>query len=152
MRFSLLLFASAVLAGAIYPRQATAPFDCGEVRVDSPNATYSGFLAANLDTERRYVVTRTATEKRLLTRFENNTLFTLVSCPLDPRSILNPHLNCPNTEQQRQESNLRRDIRLLLGYATGETELLHLGAELRLFQQRRRLEARRIARQHRRVD
>jgi hypothetical protein len=76
-----LLFAPAIQAGAIVPRQAAAPFDCGELRVDSPNTTFSGFLAADLDTERRYVVTRTASQKRLLTRFENNMLFTLVSWP-----------------------------------------------------------------------
>jgi len=80
---SLLLLASpaAVQAGlTITPRQAaSAPFDCGQLRVDSPNTTYGGFIAADLDTERRYVVTRTASQKRLLTRFENNTLFTLVS-------------------------------------------------------------------------
>lgn len=69
----------AVQAEIIDPRQSTSPFDCGQVRVDSPNTTYSGFLAADLDTERRYVITRTTSQKRLLTRFENNTLFTLVS-------------------------------------------------------------------------
>jgi hypothetical protein len=74
-----LLFAPTSMTGAITLRQTTAPFDCGQVRVDSPNTTYSGFLAADLDTERRYVVTRTENQKRLLTRFENNTLFTLVS-------------------------------------------------------------------------
>ncbi|KAK0619535.1 hypothetical protein B0T14DRAFT_566374 [Immersiella caudata] len=79
-----LLFASAAKAGTVLPRQATAPFDCGEVRVDSPNTTYSGFLAADLDTERRYVITRTATQKRLLTKFENNTLFTLNSNGKNP--------------------------------------------------------------------
>ncbi|KAK1763096.1 hypothetical protein QBC33DRAFT_550365 [Phialemonium atrogriseum] len=79
-----LLLAPAVQAGPIVPRQATAPFDCGEVRVDSPNTTYSGFVAADLDTERRYVVTRTENQKRLLTRFENNTLFTLNSNGKNP--------------------------------------------------------------------
>jgi len=77
-----LLLAPAAQAGPIDSRQAAAPFDCGQLRVDSPNTTYSGFLAAELDTERRYVVTKTATQKRLLTRFENNTLFTLVSRPV----------------------------------------------------------------------
>jgi hypothetical protein len=74
-----LLIAQGAQSGAIDPRQAIAPFDCAEIRVDSPNTTYSGFLAADLDTERRFVVTKTANQKRLLTRFENNTLFTLVS-------------------------------------------------------------------------
>ncbi|KAK0750218.1 hypothetical protein B0T18DRAFT_428208 [Schizothecium vesticola] len=65
-------------AGPTFPRQATAgAFDCEQVRVDSPNTTFSGFIAADLDSERRYVVTKTASQKRLLTRFENNTLFTL---------------------------------------------------------------------------
>ncbi|KAK3358727.1 hypothetical protein B0T25DRAFT_514406 [Lasiosphaeria hispida] len=83
---SLLLAPAAAQAGPIVvPRQAaTAPFDCGQVRVDSPNTTYSGFVAADLDTERRYVVTRTASQKRLLTRFENNTLFTLNSNGKNP--------------------------------------------------------------------
>jgi hypothetical protein len=74
-----LVLAVAVRAETVAPRQATAPFDCGQLRVDSPNTTFSGFVAADLDTERRYVVTRTASQKRLLTKFENNTLFTLVS-------------------------------------------------------------------------
>lgn len=74
-----LVLAPAVQSGRIVDRQATAPFDCGQVRVDSPNTTYKGFVAANLDSERRYVVTKTDTQKRLLTSFENNTLFTLVS-------------------------------------------------------------------------
>jgi hypothetical protein len=74
-----LLFATAIQAGPVVPRQSATPFDCGQVRVDSPNTTYNGFLAADLDSGRRYVVTKTADQKRLLTRFENNTLFTLVS-------------------------------------------------------------------------
>lgn len=74
-----LVLAPAVQSGRIVDRQATAPFDCGQVRVDSPNTTYKGFVAADLDSERRYVVTKTDTQKRLLTSFENNTLFTLVS-------------------------------------------------------------------------
>ena len=86
-----LLLAPAVQAGPVVSRQATAPFDCGQVRVDSPNTTYSGFLAAELDTERRYVVTRTANQKRLLTRFENNTLFTLVSRPFRLTWRRRPH-------------------------------------------------------------
>ncbi|KAM7184960.1 hypothetical protein V8F20_011997 [Naviculisporaceae sp. PSN 640] len=72
------------LGAALVPRQTVFPFDCGQVRVDSPNATYSGFLAADLDAERRYVVTRTASQKRLLTRYENNTLFTLNSNGKNP--------------------------------------------------------------------
>ena len=66
-------------AGLTFSRQATAgAFDCEQVRVDSPNTAFSGFIAADLDSERRYVVTKTTNQKRLLTRFENNTLFTLV--------------------------------------------------------------------------
>src|SRR4051794_20484786 len=63
-----LVLAPAVQSGRIVPRQATAPFDCGQVRVDSPSTTYNGFVAADLDGERRYVVTRTDNQKRLLTR------------------------------------------------------------------------------------
>ncbi|KAM7187459.1 hypothetical protein V8F33_011199 [Rhypophila sp. PSN 637] len=69
---------------SISSRQVAAHYDCGQVRVDSPNATYSGYLAADLDTERRYVVTRTSSQKRLLTRYENNTLFTLNSNGKNP--------------------------------------------------------------------
>ncbi|NJR43795.1 MAG: hypothetical protein HC767_15205 [Akkermansiaceae bacterium] len=43
-----LVVAAAAQAGALFSQQATAPFDCGQVRVDSPNTTYSGFLAAEL--------------------------------------------------------------------------------------------------------
>ncbi|KAK5658059.1 hypothetical protein OQA88_2615 [Cercophora sp. LCS_1] len=82
---SLLLVPGTVRAVSVVPRQATtAPFDCGELRVDSPNTTFSGFIAADLDAERRYVVTRTTSQKRLLTRFENNTLFTLNSNGKNP--------------------------------------------------------------------
>ncbi|KAK1828042.1 hypothetical protein QBC39DRAFT_375076 [Podospora conica] len=79
-----LALAPAVQSGRIVPRQATAPFDCGQVRVDSPSTAYNGFVAADLDGERRYVVTKTDTQKRLLTRFENNTLFTLNSNGKNP--------------------------------------------------------------------
>ena len=47
------------------------------MHVDSPNTAYSGFVSADLNTESRYVVTRTASQKRLLAQFENNTLITL---------------------------------------------------------------------------
>ena len=55
-----LLFATALQAGPVVPREATTPFDCGQVRVDSPNTTFNGFLAADLDSGRRYVVTKSA--------------------------------------------------------------------------------------------
>ncbi|KAH6635009.1 hypothetical protein B0J18DRAFT_472067 [Chaetomium sp. MPI-SDFR-AT-0129] len=79
-----LLLSQAVWARNIPPRQVSEPFDCGEVRVDSADTTFSGFFAADLDTERRYVVTSTTDQKRLLTRFENNTLFTLNSSGKNP--------------------------------------------------------------------
>lgn len=84
-----LLLSQAVWARIISPRQISEPFDCGEIRVNSTDTTFSGFFAADLDTERRYVVTSTTDQKRLLTRFENNTLFTLVSqLPSSPARLV----------------------------------------------------------------
>jgi len=155
MLLSLLLLAPAIQAGSIVPRQAAAPFDCGQVRVDSPNTTYSGFLAADLDTERRYVVTKTTTQKRLLTRFENNTLFTLVSPPPSHLTNLTSNLlessSLPKPEQQWQKPHLWRNLRLLLGHPPRKAKFRGFGTELRLLQQRCRLQARRQARQDRGV-
>lgn len=129
-----LVLAPAVQSGRIVDRQATAPFDCGQVRVDSPNTTYKGFVAADLDTERRYVVTKTDTQKRLLTSFENNTLFTLVSQAAT--QLQDNILTTCDIEQQRKESHFRRNLWILLGHATRQTKLCSFRPELRILQQR----------------
>lgn len=143
---ALLALAPAVESGGVVLRQATAPFDCGQVRVDSPNTTYNGFVAADLDSERRYVVTKTDNQKRLLMRFENNTLFTLVSraSPQLQDNILTTHY----VEQQWKESYLRCDVRILLGHTTRQTKLRGFRPELRILQQRRRVKGWRQACQH----
>ena len=105
-----LTFPALAAAEPVVILRQVASFDCGQVRVDSPNTTYSGFLAADLDAERRYVVTRTASQKRLLTRYENNTLFTLVGLNLRPSpSFAHPkrarNLKLTLTPRQTQNSN-----------------------------------------------
>jgi hypothetical protein len=129
--------------GPTFPRQATAgAFDCGQVRVDSPKTTLSGFIAADLDSERRYVVTKTANQKRLLTRFENNTLFTLVGYSLAWEAGWKNSLAFHDIEQQRQESNLWSHLWILLGHTTRQAQFRGFGAKLCVLQQRCRVQTR----------